>query len=242
MGGNLKTAYDATKWLIENSPELGGKTIKEAAREGFIVMNDKAIKPHYSLSPDNMLVVFGPQVIAKQPYPTLSGRITFYIDHDWYLKLNCQVPTARGHAGPECTKYPLGFFSPHTRWGVHSNWRANKYMLRLQRGEPHVYINPKLAAVRGIEDGGKVRVFNSVGEFYAKAKFYPSCPPDSLMMEHAWEPYQFKNMQGLNSVSAPLLQPLELVGNWGHLKFQFFDFNPNQLAHTSGVEIESIGS
>lgn len=240
MGGSLKTAFDAAKWLIDNSPELGGKTIEQGAKDGFIVMNEKAIGPNLSLSADNMPIPFGPQVIAKKPYPTLSGRITFYIDHEWFLKLRCQVPTARAHVGRECSKYPLDFYSPHTRWGIHSNWRSNKYMLRLQRGEPNVYINPKLAAARGIKDGGRVRVFNSIGEFYAQAKFYPSCPTDALMMEHAWEPYQFKNLQGLNSISAPMLQPLEMVGNWGHLKFEFFDFNPNQLAHTSGVDIESL--
>ncbi len=242
MGGTLKTAYDATKWLIDRSPELGGRSIDECARDGFVMTNEKIIGPNHKWSDDNMLIPFGPQVIDKKPYPTLSGRITFYIDHDWFLKLKCPVPTARGHAGRDCTKFPLGFFSPHTRWGIHSNWRSNKYMLRLQRGAPDVYINPKLAASRGIKDGGQIRVFNSIGEFYAQAKFYPSCPPDSLMMEHAWEPYQFKNMNGLNSITAPMLQPLEMVGNWGHLKFEFFDFNPNQLAHTSGVDFESVES
>ena len=84
-----------------------------------------------------------------------------------------------------------------------------------------------------------MRVFNSLGEFHAQAKFYPSVPEDALMMEHAWENYQFEGGNGLNNVSVPLLQPLEMVGNWGHLKFRYFMWNPNQLAHESGVDIES---
>lgn len=238
LGGTLNTAYDATCWLVDRSPELGGRNTERCAQDGFVVMDDKNIGANHTLADDRLVIPYGPQVIDKKPYPTLSGRITFYIDHDWFLALGCPVPTARGHAGRDCTRFPLGFFSPHTRWGIHSNWRSNRYMLRLQRGEPHVYVNPALAASRGIEDGTTVRVFNDIGEFYAQAKFYPGCPPDALMMEHAWEPYQFKNMLGLNSVSAPMLQPLEMVGNWGHLKFEYFDFNPNQLAHTSGVDIE----
>jgi len=238
QGGKLASARDATAWMVERSPELGGRNAQECAEAGFVVMDEKVMSPNHTLGADHLLVPYGPQVIDKQPYPTLSGRITFYIDHDWFLGLGCAVPTARGHAGRDCTRFPLGFFSPHTRWGIHSNWRSNRYMLRLQRGEPHVYVNPALAASRGIEDGATVRVFNDLGEFYAQAKFYPGCPPDALMMEHAWEPYQFRNMLGLNGITAPMLQPLEMVGNWGHLKFEYFDFNPNQLAHTSGVDIE----
>ncbi len=60
------------------------------------------------------------------------------------------------------------------------------------------------------------------------------------MMEHAWETYQFKGQKGLNDVVATLLQPLELVGNWGHLKFSLFRWNPNQLANESSVDIERV--
>jgi dimethylsulfide dehydrogenase subunit alpha/complex iron-sulfur molybdoenzyme family reductase subunit alpha len=239
MNGRLRTDHDACQWLLEQSPEHDERTLDDAARNGFLIMNDEAIGGHYTRSQDNMAIPFGKQVFDKEPYPTLSGRITFYIDHDWFLKLGAQVPTARRHAGRECSKYPLGFYSPHTRWGIHSNWRSNKYMMRLQRGEPYIYLNPGLARRRGIADGERVRVFNSLGEFYAQAKFYPSLPEDAVMMEHAWETYQFEGGKGLNDVSVPLLQPLEMVGNWGHLKFDHFDWSPNQLAHESGVDIEN---
>lgn len=238
QGGKLKTAYDATNWLVNNSPELGGRTLKEGAETGYFVIDKNALGEHYTVAKDEIPVPFGKQVLEKKPYPTLSGRITFYIDHEWFLKLGTEVPTARHHAGRDCTAYPLGLYSPHTRWGIHSNWRSNKYMVRLQRGEPHICINPRLAAARGIIDGSRVRIFNGIGEFFAQAKFHPSAPTDAIMMEHAWEPYQFEGGQGLNHVSAPMLQPLEMVGNWGHLKFEFFDWSPNQLAHTTGVDIE----
>jgi dimethylsulfide dehydrogenase subunit alpha/complex iron-sulfur molybdoenzyme family reductase subunit alpha len=111
-------------------------------------------------------------------------------------------------------------------------------MLRLQRGEPFVYINPGLAQHKGINDGDEVRVFNGIGQFYAQAKITPNVPDDQVLMEHAWEPYQFKNRQGLNDVVATLLQPLELVGDWGHLKFALFRWNANQLGNESSVDIE----
>ena len=238
LGGTINTAYDATRWLVDNSPEIDG-TLEEGAKRGFFVMNEKA-GGHSTLRPDAVYNPFEHQVVDKKPYPTLSGRITFYCDHDRYMKLGARVPTARRHAGKEASNYPLHFYTPHTRWGIHSNWRSNKFMMRLQRGEPNVYINPRLAAARGIADGDKVRVFNGIGEFFAQAKFYPSLPEDALMMEHGWEPYQYDEQKPLNNVTATLLQPLELVGDWGHLKFTLWKWNANQLAHESSVDVERV--
>ncbi len=237
MDGTLMTAYDATKWLVENSPELDGVSLDEGVERGFFVMG-KAAGVNSTLRPDAPYSPFEHQVVDKKPYETLSGRITFYCDHDRFMKLGATVPTAQQHAGPDASRYPLHFYTPHTRWGVHSNWRSNKYMMRLQRGEPNIYISPKLAASKGINDGGKVRLFNGIGEFFAQAKFYPSLPEDAIMMEHGWEPYQFDQQKPLNNITATLLQPLELVGDWGHLKFQLWKWNANQLAHESSVDIE----
>ena len=237
MGGTLLTQYDATKWLVENSAEIEG-TLEDGAKRGFFTMNEKGGPAHTTMRPDQPVNPFEHQVVDKKPYPTLSGRMTFYCDHDRFIKLGAKVPTGRHHAGREASNYPLSFYTPHTRWGIHSNWRSNKFMMRLQRGEPNVYISPKLAASKQINDGDKVRVFNGLGEFFAQAKFYPSLPEDALMMEHGWEPYQFEQGKPLNDVTATLLQPLELVGDWGHLKFTLWKWNANQLAHESSVDIE----
>ena len=238
MGGTLNTAYDATKWMVDTSPEIDG-TLEDGAERGFFVMNEKA-SGHTTLRPDMPYNPFEHQVVDKKPYPTLSGRMTFYCDHDRYIRLGARVPTARRHAGKDASNYPLHFYTPHTRWGIHSNWRSNKFMMRLQRGEPNIYISPKLPAEKGIADGDKVRVFNGIGEFFAQAKFYPSLPADALMMEHGWEPYQYDQQKPLNDVTATLLQPLELVGDWGHLKFTLFKWNANQLAHESSVDVEKV--
>jgi len=239
LGGQLLTDYDATKWLVENSPELGGVTLEEGAERGFFVMTAEGgtNQPIPENEPYNPFVA---QTEGKKPYETLTGRITFFCDHPTFVRLGATVPTARHHAGRAASSYPLSFYSPHTRWGIHSNWRANKWMMRLQRGEPNIYINPALAAARGIADGAKVRVFNGVGEFFAQAKLYPSLPETSLMMEHGWEPYQYEHAKPMNNAMATLLQPLELAGGWGHLGFKLFKFNANQLAHESGVDVEPV--
>lgn len=237
MDGTLLTDYDATKWLAENSPELNHMSLDDAAEQGFFVMNENA-GPTHPLNPSQPYYPFESQVEEKKPYDTLTGRITFCIDHPRFMKLGAKTPTARHHAGAEASNYPLSFYSPHTRWGIHSNWRSNKFMMRLQRGEPNIYINPKLAAERGITDGSRVRVFNGAGEFFAQAKMYPSLPVTSIMMEHGWEPHQYEQAKPMNNTMATLIQPLELAGGWGHLGFKLWKYNANQLAHESGVDVE----
>lgn len=237
MGGSLLTDYDATKWLVDNSPEMGGVTLEEAAEQGFIVMSAEGGK-NQPIPVDEPCNPFVAQTENKVPYETLTGRITFYCDHKNFMKMGAVVPTARHHAGSGASKYPLSFYSPHTRWGIHSNWRSNKFMMRLQRGEPNIYINPRLAAAKGITDGSKVRVFNGIGEFFAQAKFYPSIPESSIMMEHGWEPHQYEQGKPMNNAMASLIQPLELAGDWGHLGFKLFKWNANQLAHESSVDVE----
>nr|WP_298413757.1 molybdopterin-dependent oxidoreductase [uncultured Halomonas sp.] len=237
MNGKLMTDYDVTKWMVENSPEFGDITIEEAAEKGFIVLNEKA-GTNQPLVKDEPYNPFTAQTDAKKPYDTLTGRITFYCDHPWFMKMGAAVPTGRGTAGPAASNYPLAFYSPHTRWGIHSNWRSNKFMLRLQRGEPNIYINPALAEKRGIKDGDTIRLFNANGEFFAQAKFYPSIPDDTIMMEHGWEPHQYIQRKAMNISMATFLQPLEMAGGWGHLGFKYAMWNANQLSHEGSYDIE----
>jgi anaerobic selenocysteine-containing dehydrogenase len=234
MQGELKTDKDVVKWLIENVPAFKPWKFEDAIERGFLILNDKAglTSPLYANRPYRS---FEQQFYLRQPYPTLSGRQQFYIDQEVFLKLGAAVPTAREALHP--TKFPLKFYTPHTRWGIHSTWRTNKYMLRQQRGVPTVSLNPEDANKRGIADGDQVRVFNDIGEFQAMARIVPGNQPGSLVTDHAWEPQQFKGRKGLNAPVAGLLSPLELAGDWGHLQFGA-TWDGNQLAHESTVEVE----
>ena len=232
------TAKEQVRFLVENSPQFQGQPFDEAEKKGFVSIWESPSPASAKVTPDKPVQAWRAQLEDKTPYPTLSGRITFYCDHEWYQKLDSTVPTARDNAGPASSNFPYTFYTPHTRWGIHTTWRSNKYMMRMQRGEPHVYISPAMAAAKGIEDGGQVRVFNGLGEFFAQAKVVPTVRDNQVMMEHAWEPYQMRDRKGLNTMVATLIQPLELVGNWGHLKFDMYKWNPNQLSNESGVDIE----
>jgi dimethylsulfide dehydrogenase subunit alpha/complex iron-sulfur molybdoenzyme family reductase subunit alpha len=233
MLGRINTDKDVVKWLIENVPAFQPWKFEDVVRNGYLTLNTNAglTSPLYADKPYRS---FEEQFHLKKPWPTLSGRQQFYIDQEVFLKLKCAVPTAREPLHP--AKFPLKFYSPHTRWGIHSTWRTNKHMLRQQRGVPHVNLNPKDAAARGIRDGDTVRVFNDVGEFRAMAKVMPSLRPGTLMMDHAWEPHQFIKRLGMDEPVAGLLSPLELAGGWGHLQFGA-EWDGNQLAYESSVDV-----
>ena len=236
LDGKLNTDKDVVKWLIENVPAFKPWKFEDAVERGFLILNTNAglTSPLYANKPYRS---FEQQFYLRRPYTTLSGRQTFYIDQDIFLRLGTAVPTARESLRPD--KYPLKFYSPHTRWGIHSTWRTNKYMLRQQRGVPTIWLNPQEAAKRGIGDGDSVRVFNDIGDFQAMAKIMPGVQAGTLVTDHAWEPHQFKGRKGLNAPVAGLLSPLELAGDWGHLKFGA-EWDGNQLAHESAVDVEKV--
>ncbi len=232
--GKLKNDEDVVRWLMQNVPAIAPWTPEDAMKRGYVTLNREAgfNSPLYANRPFHS---FEHNVYLRQPYKTLSGRQQFYVDHPLFKRLGCATPTAMQPLRPKT--YPLAFWTPHTRHGIHSQWRANAQLLRLQRGEPYVWLNPETARLRGLAEGDPVRVFNDVGAFHARAKLMPAVPPDALVMDHAWEPFQFRDRLGLNSVVAGLLSPLELAEGWGHLKFNP-NWDGNMIAFESAVEVE----
>ncbi|MBI4756735.1 MAG: molybdopterin-dependent oxidoreductase [Betaproteobacteria bacterium] len=232
--GALKNDEDVVRWLMKNVPAIAPWTPEDAMKHGFVTVNREAgfNSPLYANRPFHS---FENNVYLRQPYPTLSGRQQFYVDHPVYLKTGCPTPTALPPLRP--ASFPFAFWTPHARHGIHSQWRTNTWLLRLQRGEPHIWLNPLDARGKGIGEGDAVRVFNDVGEFFARAKPMPAVPPGAVVMDHAWEPYQFRHKLGLNNAVAGLISPFELVDGWGHLKFNP-NWDGNMLAFESAVDVE----
>ena len=239
MDGKVVTDEQAVRFVMDNSKALGPGTYEEVMKNGFVAVGPSAGKTS-PVPKDKPYRPFTVNVTDKVPYKTLTGRLQFYVDHDWYQRLGATVPKPQvkggGVLGPK--KYPFVRNSPHTRWGIHSFARTEQWMLRHQRGEPDVRLNPKAMAKKGIQDGDLVRVFNSSGEFFARIKAAPSLPENMLFTEHGWEQYLYKNMTHYNMVSAELINPLEMVGGYGHIKFVSGAFNPNRIFHETTVDVE----
>ena len=233
----ITNGKELLEWVLKKSTaNTKDADIDSLKEKGFVQLSASAGQTS-PLYPDKAFYPFEPQVYLKRPYFTLSGRQQFYVDHEIYLRLNCAVPTAREPVRPG--KYPLAYYNPHTRYGIHTTWRTGKYHLRLQRGVPCAYINPETAIGRKIKDGDNVRVFNDVGEMYAMAKIHPGTPRNVVWTEHAWENFQFKDSKGFNNVVAGIITPLELAGNYGHMSFNPF-WDGNQIMSEASVDVEKV--
>ncbi|OGA46018.1 MAG: chlorate reductase subunit alpha [Betaproteobacteria bacterium RIFCSPLOWO2_12_FULL_62_58] len=238
MNGAIATDEAALRFVMERSKALGPGTYEEAMKKGFVAVGPSAGKTG-PVPKDKPYRPFTTNVTEKKPYATLTGRLQFYVDHDWFQRLGATVPKPQykgGNLGPK--KYPFVTNSPHTRWGIHSWGRNETWLLRHQRGEPDVCLSPKAMAKKGIKDGDTVRVFNSHGEFFAMAKAWPALPDNMLFSEHGWEQYLYKNMTHYNFVGSELINPLELVGGYGHIRYVSGAFNPNRIFYETSVDVE----
>jgi len=173
----------------------------------------------------------------KQRWPTLTGRQQFYIDHPWFLECGEALPT---HKPPPAAggDYPLVLSGGHTRWSIHSTWRDQGPLLRLQRGEPVVYLNEKDATARGIQDHDWVRVRNDLGAFVLRAKLTRYAQPGQVLVYHAWEPYQFRDGRSDHAIIPSPFKPTALVGDYGQLHWAYAHWEPNQVDRDTRVEVE----
>jgi complex iron-sulfur molybdoenzyme family reductase subunit alpha len=184
-------------------------------------------------------------VQEKNPWPTFTGRQQYYIDHDWFLELDEQLPTHKdGPVLQEKSEYPLGYNTPHSRWAIHSTWRDNPKMLRLQRGEPTVFVNPDDAAERDIADGDTVRIYNDLGELEVQAKYYPSGEPGTVRHFFSWEKFQYESRDNFNTLVPMYMKPTQLVqypeDTGEHLHFFPNYWGPTGVNSDVRVEMEKV--
>lgn len=233
--GTDKLAVEAA---LENCEQYKPWTIEKMYKAGgFLQLNEKAgkVSPLYADRPyygfENMLYRF-------ERFETLSGRQTFYVDHDMYIRLGAYTNTGMEGIRPvDPKRYPFTLMTPHARWSIHSNYKTSRTLQRLQRGVPYCQLNRLIADKKGIKDGDTMRVYNALGEFFVMVKVSSSCPPDSLVMEHGWEPYMYKYNKGHNECVPTALNLLEMADGWGHLKFGGL-WDGNQYAYDGAVNIE----
>jgi len=153
----------------------------------------------------------------KQPYPTLTRRIQFYIDHELFRELGEDLPV---HKDPPAAggDYPLQLTSGHARWSIHSMWSDDAVLLALQRGEPAMFLSAADAGLRNIADGDRVEVFNDVSSFEIGAIVAPAVRPGQVVIYHNWVNYQFPGWRHFKSVMPSPLNPVELAGDYGHIR------------------------
>ncbi len=164
---------------------------------------------------DEPLVPYQDYFVKKQPWPTLTGRQQFYVDHPLFIEVGEEMPV---HKDPPMAggKYPLVMTCGHTRWSIHTLWRDLDILLQLQRGEPVIFVNPHDAARRDLADHDYAAVHNDLGEFVARVKHTPAIRPGQVHIYHAWGAYQHRNGRASDAICPSPLKVTQLV-SYGHM-------------------------
>ena len=177
------------------------------------------------------------QTQKKHPWPTLTRRLQFCIDHPFYEELGEVLPVHKDDPAIG-GDYPLHMVGGHSRWTIHSSWREQKHMLQLNRGRPTIFLSPRDAGSRGIEDGDMVRVFNDIGRFELAAKVSAATRPGTVIVYHAWEPYQFPGGKSHASAEPAPINPIQLSGGYFHLQPMLAAGAPGSPDRGTRVEVE----
>jgi DMSO reductase family type II enzyme molybdopterin subunit len=239
-----KDAAKLSERVVDRSTNLGGVGWDELKKRGYVPVTG----PGRGVANAGSATEWTPRETAtpflwhtrdKMPWATFTGRVQFYFDHAWYLELGEELPAFKEppKAGGE---YPLVMTGGHGRWSIHALQRTDTTMLRLQRGEPCMYVSQEDARARQIEDWDLVEVFNDVGRFRVRVKPSASIRPGQVVIYHAWEDFQFEGGIGYRNVSPSPINPLELVGGYPFLDPSFMIRQPGMNDRDTRVEMRKV--
>ncbi len=185
-------------------------------------------------------------VERSKPWHTLTGRMHFFLDHDWMAELGEQLPVFRppldmhrlfgeprlGETGE--LGVAVRYLTPHSKWSIHSEYQDNLFMLSLSRGGPTIWISPADAARIGVADNDWVEAVNRNGVIVARAVVSQKMPEGTVYMYHAQERVvdvpiaETSGKRGgiHNSGTRLLIKPSHLVGGYAQLSYAFNYLGP----------------
>jgi DMSO reductase family type II enzyme molybdopterin subunit len=241
-----EAAEAVNEYILENSPAAEGMTIEGLKKTGiakYRSVGGQGIQENLFNSDwkgEGVLRALTDMTEHRWSWPTLTGRQQCYIDHPWFIEEGEALP---GHKpSPEVGgHHRFQFISCHSRWSIHSVWRDTPMLLRLQRGEPVVYLNPDEALSLGIEDGSWAAIRNDYGEIRMRVKHSTMVRPRVAYYFHAWEPHQFPDHKSYKWLIPGLMKPLHFAGGEGHLGWFFGHFEPGTHVQDTRVAIEPAG-
>jgi nitrate reductase alpha subunit len=166
----------AKEWIEDGAIEgtlPEGTTIETLRKKGHIRFTDWGIQPMAvnqgsDLKPDEVHTPLRHHTEKKYPFPTLTRRAQFLIDHDWFFEAGEELPTHKD-APKMGGDFPFQLTSGHPRTSIHAANIMNKIMQNTAQGRPFAYINPDDAAAREIREGDLIRAYNDKGfEIWAR--------------------------------------------------------------------------
>ncbi len=173
------------------------------------------------------------------PYPTLTGRAQFLIDHPWFIEADEHLPRHK-EPPPAGGDHPLQLTGGHPRWSIHATNSSSNMMLATTQGRPTIHLSPLDASARGIDDGDLVRVFNDVGELRLWARVTPAVRPKQVILYASWEQYLFPEWKDVTWVEPGMVKWLHFAGGYGHLGYSEQQWQPQQSDRLYRVDVELV--
>jgi anaerobic selenocysteine-containing dehydrogenase len=224
-------------------PDTTLETLREKGSVRFTGLgrSPMALAQASDIYPNETHTPFRWQTEKKEPFPTLTRRAQFYIDHEWFLEAGEELP-AHKEAPAQGGDHPFQITSGHPRWSVNSMCSTSRIIMGTTRGEPVIHINDRDAAARGIENGQEIRVFNDVAEVIVQARVTPAAQPGQLIMYNGFEPYQFKGWQDFSNLEPGMVKWLHFAGGYGHLRYRALHWQPIPIDRGVRADIAPAGS
>jgi len=188
-----------------------------------------------------------------KPWHTLTGRMHFYLDHDWMSELGEGLPVFRpplnmaalfgepslgnlsdGAGGAGVAGLTVRYLTPHSKWSIHSEYQDNLFMLSLSRGGQNIWMSAQDADRVGIRDNDWVEAVNRNGVVVARAIVSHRMPEGTVYMYHAQDRLidvpiaETSGKRGgiHNSLTRLLVKPSRLIGGYAQLTFAFNYLGP----------------
>ncbi|MBS6030795.1 MAG: nitrate reductase subunit alpha [Kocuria rhizophila] len=181
-----------------------------------------------------------------KPFHTLTGRMHFFLDHDWLKDMGEMLPVYRppldmhrlfgepqlGDKGE--LSIAVRYLTPHNKWSIHSEYQDNLFMLSLSRGGTTVWMAPQDAQAIEVSDNEWVECVNTNGVFVGRAVVSHRMPPGVVYVHHAQErtidvpKSETTGKRGgiHNSVTRILVKPTHMIGGYAHLSWAFNYMGP----------------
>lgn len=180
------------------------------------------------------------------PFRTLTGRQSYYIDHEVFLQFGENLPIYKPTLPPMVfgskdkqikggiDTLVLRYLTPHGKWNIHSTYQDNLHMLTLFRGGPTVWISKEDAQSNDINDNDWLEVYNRNGLVTARAVVSHRMPRGTMFMYHAQDKHietpgsEITDTRG-GSHNAPTrihLKPTQLVGGYAQISYGFNYYGP----------------
>lgn len=182
---------------------------------------------------------FTMNVEEKLPFRTVTGRQSYYLDHDMMQELGEALATykpiltykplkmAHQADGPEIT---LKYLTPHNKWSTHSMYFDSQQLLQLYRGGQTVLMNEDDCAAIGVADNDWIEVFNRNGAVATRVASTSRLPRGTLYMYHAQDKHIYvpgvnvlegTRGTGHNGPTHIHVKPTHMIGGYGQLSYGF---------------------